>query len=321
MQPFNIPTNLLRTVVFAAGLLFLWQSSTADPISDRILARRMALQAEEVEHKGVSGPASLPAGARLLRDVAYGTDGKQRMDVYLPAQAAGAPVIFMVHGGAWSLGDKGAQAVVENKVAHWIAKGFIFISSNYRLLPEAAPVEQGQDVAKALATAQARAAAWGGDPAKFIVMGHSAGAHLAALLAASPAAAWKSGARPWLGTVLLDSAALDVVQIMQAKHARFYDRAFGDDPAYWRKASPLHVLSAAANPILAVCSTRRDDSCPQAHQFVDKAKSMQVRARVLEMDLSHQEINQQLGSKGDYTDAVDSFLGTLDESVKQALRD
>jgi arylformamidase len=241
------------------------------------------------------------------------------MDIYLPRQAAGAPVIFMVHGGAWRLGDKGAKAVVENKVARWVSRGFIFISINYRLLPKTAPVQQAQDIANALAAAQDKAASWGGDPAKFILMGHSAGAHLVALLAASPAGALKLGAKPWLGAVLLDSAALDVVKIMEAKHARLYDRAFGSDPAYWSAASPFHVLSETTTPFLAVCSSRRDDSCPQASRFVTKAMSLNVRASLLEQDLSHKDINQQLGIKGGYTDAVESFMGTLDESIMRAL--
>lgn len=319
MRLFNNPHRLFCTTSFTIVLLLMWQLSYAGPIRDRIIEYRSAQQAKDIEDAEPAGRVALPAGVRLVRDVPYGKDGQQRMDIYLPRQAAGAPVIFMVHGGAWRLGDKGARAVVENKVARWVSKGFIFISANYRLLPKTAPVEQAQDIASALATAQGKAASWGGDPAKFILMGHSAGAHLVALLDASPTMALKLGARPWLGTVLLDSAALDVVKIMEAKHARFYDRAFGSEPAYWRAASPFHVLSETATPFLAVCSTLRADSCPQARRFVIKATSLNLRASVLEQDRSHKDINQQLGIEGDYTDAVESFMGTLDESVMRAL--
>lgn len=105
----------------------------------------------------------------------------------------------------------------------------------------------------------------------------------------------------------------NVVQIMEARHARFYDRAFGSDPAYWSAASPWHVLADSATPFLAVCSTRRGDACSQASRFVAKAKSINARAGVPEQDLSHQDINQRLGTAGGYTDAVDSFMGALDE--------
>ena len=88
----------------------------------------------------------LPKGAKLLKDVAYGEAAEQKMDVYLPAHAENAPIIFMVHGGAWFAGDKAMNEVVENKVARWVACGFIFVSANYRLLPKAGVPMQADDV-------------------------------------------------------------------------------------------------------------------------------------------------------------------------------
>ncbi len=294
MSLFNYP-NRMFPILSTLALLLVWPSSPAGQVGE------------------------LSGGMRVIRDVPYGTATLQRMDVYLPGQTAGGPVILMVHGGAWRLGDKGASAVVENKAARWVPRGFIFISANYRMLPGTAPLEQAQDIARALAVAQAKAVSWGGDPAKFILVGHSAGAHLVALLSANPDLAFGQGAKPWLGTVALDSAAYDIVRIMESRHARFYDRAFGADPAIWKAASPLHVLSPSAVPLLAVCSTRRDDSCPQAGRFSARAAALKVRARVLEQDLTHADINRQLGVAGGYTDAVESFLRALDPSVTRAL--
>ena len=257
---------------------------------------------------------ALPAAAadlRILRDVAYGPDARQRFDVYAPQDAHGAPVIFMVHGGGWARGDKSNRAVVHNKTARWLPRGFVFVSANYRMLPEADPLEQARDVARGLAAAQAQAASWGGDPARFILMGHSAGAHLVALIASAPGIALDLGARPWLGTVELDSAALDVERIMRARHLRLYDRAFGSDPAYWAKASPLARLSATGAPFLAVCSTRRADSCAAARDYAAKAQALGTRANVLEENLSHRQINEELGEHNAYTRAVEAFLDTL----------
>ncbi len=251
------------------------------------------------------------AATRIQRDVAYGPDARQRFDVYAPQQARGAPVIFMVHGGAWAFGDKGSETVVRNKAARWVPQGFVFISANYRMLPDAAPLEQARDVARALAAAQEQAASWGGDGARFILMGHSAGAHLVSLISAVPGIALDLGARPWLGTVELDSAALDVESIMRARHLRLYDRAFGRDPAGWAAASPLARLSRRGAPFLAVCSTRRRDSCPAARAFAAKARAFGTRANVLEENLTHRDINARLGEDGDYTRAVDAFLETL----------
>ncbi|MGA0588307.1 alpha/beta hydrolase [Dyella sp. KRB-257] len=256
-------------------------------------------------------PATVPPGIRVIRDVAYGSDPRQRFDVYAPKVARGAPVIFMVHGGGWRRGDKAMRGVVQNKVAYWVVRGYVVISTNYRMLPDTSPLQQAQDVARALATAQRRAAAWGADPNRFVLMGHSAGAHLVALLTARPELASEQGARPWRGTVSLDSACLDVVQTMRGRHFPLYDQAFGTNPADWLAASPYQHLAAAPAPFLAVCSSRRRDACPQAHAFVDKLQSLGARGRVLEEDLSHGEINKTLGEPSDYTTEVDAFLRSV----------
>ncbi len=320
LKPRNTRWRLFCASSLAIALLSVGPSTHAGPIRDRIMAHLAARQEQGIEDGGdTAGRIVLPPAARLIRDVAYGPDERQRMDIYLPRQAVGAPVILMVHGGAWRWGDKSVAGVVENKMSRWVSQGFIFISTNYRMLPKANPLEQAQDVAAALATAQGKAIGWGGDPAKFILMGHSAGAHLVALLTASPALALESGAQPWLGTVALDSAALDVVQIMEAQHYRLYDQPFGSAPAFWRTVSPFHQLAANARPLLAVCSTRRNDPCPQARKFAEKAALLHVQVRVLEQNLSHGEINQDLGLEGAYTEAVEGFMGSLDPSVMQML--
>jgi acetyl esterase/lipase len=263
----------------------------------------------------VAAPA-VPDGVRRMADIAYGSDPRQRMDVYLPAamtDTAKAPVIVMVHGGAWMVGNKAMSNVVDNKVAYWVRqKGYVFVSVGYRLSPQADPLLQARDVAAALAKAQGLAASWGGDPAKFILMGHSAGAHLAALLAASPVLAREAGTQAWLGTVALDSAALDLERIMQARHMRFYDRVFGADPAYWRSVSPGSVLAPGAAPMLLVCSTQRaDDPCAQARDFAAKVTAQGGRASVLPQDLTHAQVNTALGLPGAYTEAVDGFIAGL----------
>lgn len=279
---------------------------------DRLRERLGGAVNQDMETAGAPlDPATLPDGIRVQRDIAYGSSEKQRMDVYLPRHAPKGPVIFFVHGGAWMVGDKGADAVVRNKVARWVSRGFIFVSVNYPLYPAAEAVEQADNVAKALALAQSRAKEWGGDPGRFLVMGHSAGAHLVALLSSDPAIARRQGASPWLGTVALDSAALDLVQIMGASHRRFYDRVFHDKPGYWREASPAHRLAADGPPMLLVCSTKREDSCPQAQSFATRGKALGRKMSVLPVAMTHMEINNQLGATRDYTDSVESFMGSV----------
>jgi acetyl esterase/lipase len=311
--------NGLSYLLLAA--LFAWPAALvgAGPLRDLLLQRQMARQADEFSEEG-AGNSTLPAGVRVLRDQPYGADKQQRLDVYLPAQPDGAPILLMVHGGGWRTGDKAAKSVVENKVARWLPRGFIFISADYRLLPGADPQQQAQDVARALAYVQNKAASWGGSAGKIAVLGHSAGAHLVALLAADPARQRQFGVRPWLGTVSLDSAALDVEQLMHRRHLPLYDHAFGSSPDYWRTLSPIANLQGDATPMLLVCSTRRSDgSCREAHQFADKAATLGVRASVLEQNLSHREINVQLGMPGAYTTAVEAFLRTLDAEMARRL--
>lgn len=309
-------------------LLLGWQSAVAGPLRERLAERRAARaeqpapEAQEADAAGAREAASraLPAGVTVRRNLAYGRDPRQRYDLYLPARAQDAPVLFMVHGGGWKHGDKAMASVVGNKVAHWVPQGVVLVSLNYRMLPETPPLEQARDVARALAAAQAQAASWGGARGKFVLMGHSAGAHLVTLLAASPSLLRNAGAAPVLGTVALDSAVYDVEQAMRAPHARLYDEAFGADPQAWADASPYHQLDGAMAPLLAVCSARRKAACPQARHFAAKAQSLDSRAQVLALAMSHREINQLLGQEASYTGQVDAFLRSLDTRLAQLLK-
>jgi len=258
------------------------------------------------------------ASFNVIEDVAYGASPWQTMDVYLPPDLgeAAPPVIVMVHGGAWMSGDKRTEDVVANKAAHWLERGYVFISVNYRLWPDADPVAQAQDVARALATAQGMAGMWGGNPPaggpdRFVLMGHSSGGHLVSLLAADPAIASAKGAKPWHGTIVLDAGSYDIVEIMGRGHARFYDQAFGADPAYWKTASPIHRLSATPAPMLLVCSDLGGRSCGQARAFADAVTRHGGRAEVLPVKLRHMPLNADLGLPGGYTDGVDAFLKSL----------
>lgn len=267
-----------------------------------------ACRAAAVAARAAQSPPAGQAARPVLRDIPYGGDIRQRMDVHLPPRPGNAPIILMVHGGAWAIGSRSAPGVVDNKARYWLRRGGIFISIGYRLLPDADPLAQAADVAAALAAVQRQARGWGGDPSRIALMGHSAGAHLVALLAADPAIAARAGAAPWRATVALDSAALDVGAIMARRHPALYDRAFGTDPEFWRRASPFQRLAQATAPMLLVCSSLRRDACPPAEAFAQRARALGSRAEVLPVALSHGAINAELGQPGAYTDAVDRFL-------------
>ncbi len=275
--------------------------------------RERLQQARQASREPATQPPQLPAGTRALVDIAYGDDARQRFDAYLPARPVpGAPVILFVHGGGWANGNKENPGVVEGKAGQWLPKGSVLVSTNYRLRPATAPLDQARDVARALAQVQRMAPDWGADPARVVLMGHSAGAHLAALVGASPALWREAGARPPLGVVSLDSGALDVPDMMRRPRLPpLYDRAFGADPDDWVAASPQHQLTAQAVPMLLVCSTRRNDACPQARAFQAKAATLGVAMEVLPQALSHRQLNRELGLPSDYTVAVDRWLDAL----------
>ena len=97
-----------------------------------------------------SAKSAAQLGAELLADLPYGQHERQRLDVYRPLKARSAPILLMVHGGAWDKGDKRMDRVIENKMARCLPQGYLFVSTNYRLLPDATPLQQAEDIAQAL---------------------------------------------------------------------------------------------------------------------------------------------------------------------------
>lgn len=301
----------IATTALASLLAFGLLAGIGNDASAQQRLRQMPQQ-----RRAASPITDLPVGTRVQRDIAYGNDPKQRYDVYLPARMQpGAPILFMVHGGGWRRGDKASPGVVGNKAAHWLNQGFVFVSTNNRLVPEANPMQQAEDVAAAIASVQQHAGQWGADPGKTILMGHSAGAHLVMLVSTKPDLLRKAGAQRPLGVVSLDSGALDVPALMsQNRVPELYTNAFGSDPAFWRSVSPLQQLDRRALPMLLVSSSTRHfptSPCDEANKLAYLAHSVSVPALVLRQALPHGEINAQLGLSSDYTQAVSSWISVL----------
>jgi acetyl esterase/lipase len=120
-------------------------------------------------------------GYRLERDLAYGELPRQRLDVYVPDGLAGpAPVVVFFYGGRWEAGNKGEFRFVGQALA---ARGLIAAIPDYRRYPEVRFPAFVADGAAAVAWVRNNIAGLGGDPGSLHLMGHSAGAHIAALLA------------------------------------------------------------------------------------------------------------------------------------------
>src|SRR5687767_12636927 len=123
------------------------------------------------------------AAAKLIvkRDVPYAepADPRQKVDIYAPEGARNLPVVFWIHGGGWVTGDR---TNVQVKPQAFADKGFVFVSTGYRLLTNVEMATIFRDVAKSVRWVHGHIAEHGGDPKRILVMGHSAGAQLAALI-------------------------------------------------------------------------------------------------------------------------------------------
>lgn len=113
-------------------------------------------------------------------DLAYGAHSRQKLDVYSPKNAQGRPIVVFWYGGGWENGRKAQYRFVGAALAK---AGYVAVLPDYRLYPEVIFPAFVQDGAQALAWVASHAAEIGGDPKRIYVAGHSAGAHLAAMLA------------------------------------------------------------------------------------------------------------------------------------------
>jgi acetyl esterase/lipase len=140
-----------------------------------------------------------PGAVRAVESAAYGEGPRRTLDVYAPAARVpnaptpNAPVIVFFYGGGWSAGEKSEYAFAGYALA---AQGFVTIVPDYRVYPEVRFPEFVDDAALALRWAQDNAARYGGDPHRIVLVGHSAGAHIAMLAALDPHYGAKAGFDP-----------------------------------------------------------------------------------------------------------------------------
>ncbi len=256
----------------------------------------------------------------VTRDVRYVVESmhaRQVLDVYAPVGAKDLPVVFWVHGGGWQGGDK---ANVQLKPKVFNERGFVFVAMNHRLLPT---VEMGaiiRDVAQAFAWVQANIAQHGGDPQRVLVMGHSSGAQLAALLCTDERYLKERGLSlaPIKGCVPVDGDTFDIPAIIEVAEVRarvhgqpmpkFGHRVkFGNDEALHRDFSAVnHVTKGKAlPPFLILHVAGHPDVSAQAQRFGAVLKEAGVRVRVFgAKDTDHGRINANLGVEGDPATAV-----------------
>jgi acetyl esterase/lipase len=202
----------------------------------------------------LSGATVIETGEAPRVEVAYGPGPRNRADVYRPlapaANGAPAPVVVFIHGGSWESGTKGLYRWMGQGLA---AQGYVAVLPNYGLMPSTGFPDFVHDAAAAVAYARAHAAEWGGDTTRFFLMGHSAGAQIAALLAYDGSYLARVGRSPRdLAGFIGLSGPYDFVL-----DSKLLQRTFGGSPEREAASQPVRFVTATAPRTLLVMG--RDD--------------------------------------------------------------
>ncbi len=256
----------------------------------------------------------LSATPQVNRDLAY-TEPKnerQTLDVYAPTDGRGHPVVFWIHGGGWQAGDK---SDVQIKPRVFVEKGFVFVSTNYRLLPS---VDMGtivRDIASSIHWVHDHIAAYGGDPNRLLVMGHSAGAQLAALISTDDRYLKAEGLSLAImkGCVPVDGDTYDVPAIIETAETRRrvhgqpqpkvgHREKFGNDPQKHRDFSAVTHIARGKGipPFLILYVAEHPDTTAQAQRLGAVLKAAGIPATLFgARETYHTKINADLGLPGD----------------------
>ncbi|MBL9146475.1 MAG: alpha/beta hydrolase [Verrucomicrobiaceae bacterium] len=242
----------------------------------------------------------------VTRDVFYtkSKDKLQSLDVYSPHQGDQHPVIVWIHGGGWTKGDK---AVLQKKPQALVEKGYVLVSINYRLVPTVTLKDLMGDIAKSIRWVRDHAKEHRGDPDRIVIMGHSAGAHLAALLCTDDRYLKAAGVpmNCLKGCVPLDVSAYDIPKRLKDggdTPATSYTNVFGTTEAEQQEFSPVYFVAKgkAIPPFLLLHVASRESTKTQAHWLASKLHEIGVAARVVAAEgKTHGTISTELGGADD----------------------
>ncbi len=258
----------------------------------------------------------------VKRDIPYGDRERQVLDVYSSPGAKDRPVVFWIHGGGWQVGDK---SDVQEKPKAFVEKGFVFVSTNYRLLPH---VDMGtivRDVARSIRWVHDHIAEYGGDPNRLLVMGHSAGAQLAALICTDDRYLKEQGLSPSIikGCVPVDGDTFDIPAIIETAETRRrahgqpqakygHREKFGNDPAKHRDFSAVTHVSRDKGipPFLILYVAEHPDTSAQAQRLAAALKGAGIPVTAFgARETYHSKINADLGRPDDpATKALFAFV-------------
>ena len=261
---------------------------------------------------------------KVHRDLPYAEpkNERQTLDVYAPAEGKDHPIVLWIHGGGWRQGDKRG---VQKKPEAFVEKGFVFVSTGYRFVPNVTVKEMTGDIAKALRWVHDHAKEYGGDPDTIFVMGHSAGAHLAALVCTDDRYLKAEGLSLAIieGCVPVDTAVYDVVRQIESigpPRSAMYSGVFGDSESQ-KELSPItHVARGKGiPPFLILHVADRPDSKAQSGMLAGALQDAGVSAKIVPAEgKTHGTINSDLGLPDDKpTRTLWGFLDGLLSGAKK----
>lgn len=259
-----------------------------------------------------------PAEAKInhISGIHYGSDALQVVDVYQPdvCRSRACPVTLWVHGGGWRNGDMTGRAG-SNLQTFWAEQGIVVVGVNYRLSPQVTHPAHVQDVAAAISWVHRNVAQYGGDPGRISLLGHSAGAHLVALVATNPTYLAAHSLTP--GKALANVFPIDTASFDLTNPSRFVERlvktAFGTDERVLREASPnwnVHAGGSYPRFIIAAAEAR-NDAVATSKVLQNKLRQAGVSAELLVMDYG----KGQMKSHG----AIAKDLTNLDSQMTKRL--
>ena len=273
--------------------------------------------------------ALVPAAAaqNIKRDIPYAgvEDEKRTLDVYAPSDAKDLPVVFWIHGGGWQTGDK---TDVKLKPQVFMDKRFVFVSTNYRLLPAVDMATLIGDVAKSFRWVEDHIAEYGGDPKRVLVGGHSAGAQLAAIICTDERYLKREGVSfdVLKGCVPVDGDTYDVPAIIEVAETRWrvhgmprqkfgHREKFGNDPAKHRDFSAVYHVARDKGipPFLILFVADHPDTSAQAFRLGAVLKEAGVPVRLFgARNTWHTKLNDDLGLPDDpATKALFDFVASI----------
>jgi arylformamidase len=263
----------------------------------------------------------------VKRNIPYAepANALQTLDVYAPENAKDLPVVFWIHGGGWQGGDKSS---VNAKPKAFMDKGYVFVSTNYRLLPNVDMETIVRDIAKSTHWVHEHIAEFGGDPKRLLIIGHSAGAQLAALICTDDRYLKAEGLSLAIikGCVPVDGDTYDVPLMIETGAARrkalgqpnpkfgHYEK-FGSDPVKHRDFSAVNHVARdkGISPFLLLYVADHPDTSAQAKRLGSALNEAGITAKLFgAKDSEHSKINENLGLPDDpSTKAMFEFVGEM----------